>query len=39
MVSRRFEFVEIPEGGDPVAAGFAPYLEYRPATPEEHDLV
>ena len=39
VVSRRFEFVEIPEGGDPVAAGFAPYLEYRPATPEEHDLV
>ena len=30
-VSRRYQFVEIPESGDPTDAGYAPYLDYRPA--------
>ncbi|MGE0304268.1 MAG: helicase-related protein [Acidimicrobiia bacterium] len=35
IVSRRFEFVEIPEHGPPRAVPGAPYLDYRPATVEE----
>lgn len=35
VVSRRFEFVELARTGAPVAAGYAPYLDYRPV--EEHE--
>ena len=34
-VSRRYQFVEIPEGGGPGNAGYAPYLDYRPLAGEE----
>ena len=37
-VSRRFQFVEIPAGGEPRDAGYAPYLDYRPASEEEKAL-
>ncbi|MDF1595724.1 MAG: helicase-related protein [Acidimicrobiia bacterium] len=33
-VSRRYQFVEIPESSDPSDAGYAPYLDYRPADEE-----
>ncbi|MGK2954707.1 MAG: helicase-related protein [Solirubrobacterales bacterium] len=36
VVSRRFEFIEIGASGAAVAAGHAPYLDYRPTTEEEH---
>lgn len=29
-VSRRYQFIEIPEGGEPTGAGYAPYLDYQP---------
>ena len=35
VVSRRFEFVEVPRDGEPMTAGYAPYLDYRPPTEEE----
>ncbi len=35
IVSRRFEFVELEAAGEHRAAGAAPYLDYRPATPDE----
>ncbi len=35
VVSRRFEFVEIPRTGEPRTAGYAPYLDYRPPTGDE----
>jgi SNF2 family DNA or RNA helicase len=35
VVSRRFEFVEIPRAGEPRTAGYAPYLDYRPPTDDE----
>ncbi|MFZ1489120.1 MAG: helicase-related protein [Ilumatobacteraceae bacterium] len=34
-VSRRFEFVALTEYGEPQAAGYAPYLDARPATADE----
>jgi len=34
-VSRRFEFVLLPEHGEPRPGGYAPYLDRRPATPDE----
>jgi superfamily II DNA or RNA helicase len=34
-VSRRFEFVELTEHGEPRAGGYAPYLDARPASPDE----
>jgi superfamily II DNA or RNA helicase len=34
-VSRRFEFVELTEDGEPKPAGYAPYLDARAATAEE----
>jgi hypothetical protein len=37
VVSRRFEFVEIPRGGEPRTAGYAPYLDYRAPTEDELD--
>lgn len=35
VVSRRFEFVEIPRDGEPVSTGYAPYLDYRAITTAE----
>ncbi len=35
VISRRFEFVEVLEHGEPRAAGYAPYLDYRPVSDEE----
>ena len=34
-VSRRFEFVEVPEAGELRPASYAPYLDLRPATDAE----
>lgn len=34
-ISRQLEFVEITPTGQMVAAGYAPYLDYTPATPEQ----
>lgn len=39
VVSRRFEFVEIPQVGEPRTAGYAPYLDYRPAAEDELPLL
>ena len=39
VVSRRFEFVEIPETGEPSASSHARYLDYRPATEAEAEAV
>ncbi len=35
LVSRRMQFVELAPDGGAVDAGYAPYLDYRPCTPEE----
>ncbi|HVX16325.1 MAG TPA: helicase-related protein [Pirellulales bacterium] len=35
IVSKRMQFVEVNQAGDTVNAGPAPYLDYRPPTPEE----
>ncbi len=35
IVSQRFEFVEVDQVGDARSAGWAPYLDYRPPTPDE----
>lgn len=35
VVSRRYEFVEIPRSGEPRTTGYAPYLDYRPPTDDE----
>lgn len=37
IVSRRFVFVAITESGEGTDAGYAPYLDYRPATRAEAD--
>jgi superfamily II DNA or RNA helicase len=34
-ISRQLQFVEICRSGQLVAAGYAPYLDYTPATPEQ----
>ncbi|MEA3401604.1 MAG: DUF3883 domain-containing protein, partial [Armatimonadota bacterium] len=39
VVSRRMVFVELPHGGEPVGAGWAPYLDYRPPTEEERERI
>jgi SNF2 family DNA or RNA helicase len=36
VISRRLQFVEVSRDGRLVNAGFAPYLDYTPATPEQH---
>ena len=36
VISRRLQFVEVLREGRLVNAGFAPYLDYTPATPEQH---
>lgn len=38
VVSRRYEFVEVPAEGEARAAGYAPYLDYRPLTDDEVPL-
>lgn len=37
VISREMEFVEINEAGQAVSPGYAPYLDYRPAT--EHEIL
>ncbi len=39
VISREMQFVEISASGDVRSAGSAPYLDYRPTTAEERDLV
>ena len=39
VVSRRFEYVEIPRTGDPRATAYAPYLDYRPAPDDEQPRI
>lgn len=38
IVSKRFEFVEVDQDGGARGAGWAPYLDCRPATPEELEV-
>ena len=38
-VSRQLNFVELTEDGTAKNAGYAPYLDYRPPTPEEAELL
>ncbi len=37
MVSRRFQFVEITRDGKTHPAGYAPYLDYQPPSPEQQE--
>jgi superfamily II DNA or RNA helicase len=39
LVSRRMQFVEIDANGAAHNAGYAPYLDYRPASDEERELL
>jgi len=39
VASRQFQFVELAETGETRQAGAAPYLDYRPITAEERELV
>ena len=39
VISRQLQFVEIDEGGQARAAGYAPYLDYRPLAGDERALV
>ncbi|MDQ3384709.1 MAG: SNF2-related protein [Actinomycetota bacterium] len=39
VVSRRFEYAEVAPGGTVGTARYAPYLDHRPATDEERDLL
>ncbi len=39
VVSRRFEFVELAQDGTSTSGGYAPYLDYRPLTDDEKDVV
>jgi len=39
VVSRTLQFVELDEAGAAQAAGFAPYLDYRPLTPDEEAAI
>ncbi len=34
-ISRQLQFVEVTRSGQMIAAGYAPYLDYTPATPEQ----
>lgn len=38
IVSRELQFVEMNPNGDPQAAGYAPYLDYRPVEPGEEAM-
>ncbi|MYG91385.1 MAG: DUF3883 domain-containing protein, partial [Acidimicrobiia bacterium] len=37
-VSRRYQYIEIPKGGEPSSVGQAPYLDYRPIRDEERAM-
>jgi superfamily II DNA or RNA helicase len=39
VISRRFQFVDIARDGSVTTAGYAPYLDYRAATPQEEDAL
>jgi superfamily II DNA or RNA helicase len=39
VISREMEFVELDEAGRATTPGYAPYLDYRPATQVERDLL
>ena len=39
VISRQLQFVEIDEAGQVRAAGYAPYLDYRPLADDERSLV
>lgn len=39
LTSKRMQFVEIDEQGQVRNAGYAPYLDYRPLTPKERELL
>lgn len=39
VVSRRMQFVELDFSDQPLSAGYAPYLDYRPLTDDERELV
>jgi superfamily II DNA or RNA helicase len=39
VVSKQMQFVEIDSQGDTTAAGYAPYLNYRPLNPDELPLL
>jgi hypothetical protein len=39
VVSRRFQFVDLAQDGSVAAAGYAPYLDLRAATPDEEEAV
>jgi hypothetical protein len=39
VVSKRLQFIELTQDWEPRLAGYAPYLDYRPITPAELELV
>jgi superfamily II DNA or RNA helicase len=39
VISKRMQFTEIDSGGTVRSGGTAPYLDYRPVTPEEKELI
>jgi len=39
ILSRQLHFIEIPLGGKPQPAGYAPYLDYRPLSEDERPAV
>lgn len=39
IVSKMLQFVELTEAGQAKNAGYAPYLDYRPASPEEQEAI
>ncbi|MBF6594436.1 MAG: DUF3883 domain-containing protein [Thermaceae bacterium] len=39
VISRQLHFIEIPVGGSPQPAGYAPHLDYRPLTEAEQPVV
>jgi len=39
VISKRMQFVQLDESGKATAAGYAPYLDYRPLTDDEKHIV
>lgn len=39
IVSQQVQFVEVTKGGEVFAAGYAPYLDYRPSTATERKMI
>lgn len=39
LISKNINFVELKEDGTSLNAGYAPYLDYRPITTEEKDII